>query len=558
MKKLKKLYSVLSKKERWIICVSLFFFIISSVYLGVSHYFKNTKEVPAYEGEYVEGMIGQPRLINPILCQTSDIDSDLAALVYSGLLKLNHQGELVNDLAESYEISEDRLTYTFQIKKDIFWHDQEKLSADDIIFTIKTIQNDDFYSPLRASWKGVKIEKVDDYAVRFILKNIYSPFLNNLTVGILPKHLWESFGANNFHQAECNLMPKGAGPYRVEQFIKDKDGKISSMELLANENYYFKTPFIEKLTFKFFKDEDEIISAFNRKELKGINYLSPENKTTIIDLDSVNVYRLNIPRYFAVFFNQTKSKALSDKTVRLALAYAINKNKLIEDVLYNEGNTIETPIPPGILGYTPNTKVYDYALEHANNILEADGWIDSDGDGIREKDDVKIEFTMVSTDGPELSKTAILLQEMWKEIGAEVKIKNVQISELENDYIKSREYEVILFGEILNYDPDPFAFWHSSQKKESGLNLALYDNAEVDKLLEEARQETDQNIRVEKYMKFQEIIIEDIPAVFLYSPNYLYIHNRSVRGVELNNIVVPSNRFNGVEEWYVKTKRVWK
>ena len=549
---------MLGKKERWIIYVSLFLIIISFLYLGVSHYFENTKEVPAYEGEYTEGMVGQPRFINPILCQTSDIDSDLSALVYSGLLKLNHQGELVNDLAESYEISEDRLTYTFQIKKDITWHDWEKLSADDIVFTIKTIQNDDFYSPLRASWKGVKIEKVDDHTVRFILRNAYSPFLNNLTVGILPKHLWESFEASNFHQAECNLMPKGTGPYKVEQFVKDKEGKISSIELLANEDYYSKPPFIKKFTFKFFKDETEMVSAFNRKELKGINYLSPENKKMIIDLESANIYRLNIPRYFAVFFNQTKSKALSDKTVRTALAYAVDKNKLVENILYGEGNPVETPIPPGILGHNPNTKIYDYALEHAKNILEADGWIDSDNDGIREKDDIKIEFTMVSTDCPELSKTSVLLQEMWKELGIDVKIKNIQGSELENDYIKPREYDALLFGEILNYDPDPFAFWHSSQKMEYGLNLALYDNTEVDGLLEEARQETDQTVREEKYRKFQEIIAEDIPAIFLYSPNYLYVHNRLVQGVELNNIVIPSNRFNGVEEWYVKTKRVWK
>ena len=165
---------------------------------------------------------------------------------------------------------------------------------------------------------------------------------------------------------------------------------------------------------------------------------------------------------------------------------------------------------------------------------------------------------MVSTDWPELSKTSVLLQEMWKELGANVKIENIQGSELENDYIKPREYDALLFGEILNYDPDPFAFWHSSQKMEYGLNLALYDNTEVDGLLEEARQETDQNVREEKYKKFQEIIAEDIPAIFLYSPNYLYVHSKSVRGVELKNIVIPSNRFNGVENWYVKTERVWK
>jgi len=533
--------------------------------LGVSHYLKNTVEAPAYDGEYIEGMVGQPRFINSVLCQTSDIDSDLSALIYSSLLKLDNEGKLINDIAENYEIEEDGLSYIFYIKKGVKWHDGKELTVDDIIFTIQTIQNGDFNSPLQTSWKGIRAEKIDDYAVRFILKNTYSPFLNNLTFGILPKHLWEFTEVSNFPLTEHNLTPIGTGYYKFKQFTKDREGKISSIEFVVNKEYYSKVPFIAKLTFKFFQTEEDAIAAFNRKEIKGINYLSPRNKKRIIDLEKANLYRLHLPRYFAIFFNQTKSKALSDKTVRLALSYALDKNKLIEEILDGEGSAAETPIPPQLLGYNPETKIYDYAEEHAKNILESEGWIDSDGDGIREKkegeedeEEIKLEFTIVTTDWPELLESAKMLQEMWGKIGAHVEIKSIQANELKNDYIKPREYEALLFGEILNYDPDPFAFWHSSQKKESGLNLSLYDNLEVDKLLEEARQETDQDIRAEKYRKFQELVVEDIPVIFLYSPNYLYLHNNSVQGVDLNNIVIPSNRFNGIENWYVKTKRVWK
>jgi len=565
-KKLKKLYSVLSKKERGIIFVSLFLVFISSAYLGTSHYLKNTVEAPAHGGEYIEGMVGQPRFINPVLCQTSDIDSDLSALIYSSLLKLNSEGKLINDIAENYEVSDDGLEYIFYIKKDIKWHDKKELTVDDIIFTIQTIQNGDFNSPLQTNWRGIRTEKIDDYTIRFILKNAYSPFLNNLTFGILPKHLWEFTEVSNFPLTEYNLTPIGTGYYKFKQFTKDREGKISSIELVANENYYSEVPFISRLTFKFFKTEEDTIAAFNRKEIKGINYLSPRNKKRIIDLDKTTLHKLHLPRYFAVFFNQTKSKALSDKTVRLALSYALDKDKMINEILNGEGSRAETPIPPQLLGYNPNTKIYDHAEEHAGNILTAEGWIDSDEDGIREKKQgqdeeeeiIKLEFTLVTTDWPELIESAKMLQEMWGKIGARVEIKTIQASELKNDYIKPREYEALLFGEILNYDPDPFAFWHSSQKKESGLNLSLYDNLEVDKLLEEARQETDQEIRAEKYRKFQELVTEDIPVIFLYSPNYLYLHNNSVQGVELNNIVIPSNRFNGIENWFVKTMRLWK
>ncbi len=541
--------------------------LINSAYLASSYFYKNTQEVPNFGGEYIEGMVGQPRFINPILAQTNDIDSDLSSIIYSSLLKLDSEGELVNDLAESYEISEDNLTYTFHIKKGVKWHskkdlgdDKKELTVDDIIYTIQTIQNPEFNSSLRANWTGIRTEKIDDYTVQFILKNSYAPFLNNLTFGILPKHLWSLIKTNNFPLAEYNFRPVGSGPYMFKQLSKDKEGKIISIELEINNDYYSQKPFIKKLVFQFFQNEEDVILAFNRKEINGINYLSPDNKEMVINFENSNIHRLKIPRYFAIFFNQTKNKALSDKEVRLALSHGIDKNRLIQEVLNSEGSPSDSPIPAQLLGHNPNIKIYDYAQEHAKNTLDSAEWIDTDGDGIREKEDVKIEFTLVIPNQKELRETGELIQQMWKEIGVAVEIKEVstETNELSDSYIKPREYEAILVAQILNYDPDPFAFWHSSQKKETGLNLSLYDNPEVDKILEEARQESNNETRAEKYKKFQELLIKDIPAIFLYSPNYLYVHGKSIRETDFNNIVIPSDRFNGIENWYMKTKRIWK
>ncbi|MFA6096121.1 MAG: peptide ABC transporter substrate-binding protein [Candidatus Paceibacterota bacterium] len=537
----------------------LILIIASSNYLAITYYLNNTKEAPDYGGEYVEGMVGQPRFINPVLAQTNDIDSDLSTLIYSGLMKIDEKGNLVNDIAERYEISEDKLVYTFYLKKGVKWHDGKDLTADDVIFTLQTIQNKDFNSPLRTNWKGIRAEKIDDHAIKFTLKNAYSPFLNNLTFGILPKHLWEFIGSGNFPLAEYNLTkPVGSGPYKFKQFSKDKSGRINSIELASNENYYFKEPYIKKVIIKFFQNEDEIISAFNRREIKGINYILPSSRKNIVDSENTNIYRLNIPRYFAIFFNQTKSKPLSDKAVRIALAHAVDRKKLVDEVYSGEGVIVDSPIPSQIMGSNPDVKTYEYSAEEAKNILENAGWKDGDGDGIREKDGVKIEFSLITTDWQEAKEVSLKLRDMWKEIGANVEIKNLDINDIQNNYVKQRSYEALLFGEILNYDPDPFAFWHSSQKKDPGLNYSLYDNPEADKLLEEARQETDQSLKIEKYKKFQELVVEDMPAIFLYSPYYLYVQNRSIGGTNLNSIVIPSNRFNGIENWYAKTKRLWK
>ena len=206
--------------------------------------------MPSFGGEYVEGMVGQPRFINPILAQKNDIDSDLSSIIYSSLLKLDSEGKLVNDLAESYEIGEDNLTYTFHIKKGVKWHskkdswdDRKELTADDIIYTIQTIQNPEFNSSLRANWTGVRTERIDDYTIQFILKNNYAPFLNNLTFGILPKHLWSLIKTSNFPLAEYNFRPVGSGPYMFKQLTKDREGKIISIELEANNDYYNQKPY---------------------------------------------------------------------------------------------------------------------------------------------------------------------------------------------------------------------------------------------------------------------------------------------------------------------------
>lgn len=530
--------------------------IASSAYVGVKYYFDNTVEVAANGGEYSEAVVGTTRFINPILSQTNDIDADLVTLTFSSLLKTGENGQLENDLAESYEVSEDKLTYTFHIKRGVLWHDGEILDADDIIYTIKTIQNGSYYSPLIANWQGVRAEKVDDYTVNLILRNTYSPFLNNLTFGILPQHLWGQVDASAFPLSELNFQPVGSGPYKFNNLKKDKNGKIISFELLANEDYYGQKPHIRKVTFKFYSNENDAIAAFNKKEVKGINYVSPHNLHKISDIEDRSANRLNIPRYYAVFFNQTQSKVLADKTVRLALSYGVDKDRLIDEVQKGEGQRIDTPIPSPLLGHNPGTKIYDFAKEHAQNILAEAGWVDSDGDGIREKNGERLAFTLTATNWNDIAATALQLQEMWKEIGAEVTIENAE--NIQESHIKPRAYQAVIYGEILNYDPDPFPFWHSSQKKDPGLNLALYDNTDADRILEEARKEINPEIRAQKYQEFQNILIEDIPAIFLYSPNYLYLQDNSIKGLGARNIIVPSDRFNNVENWYIKTKRITK
>ena len=205
---------------------------------------------------------------------------------------------------------------------------------------------------------------------------------------------------------------------------------------------------------------------------------------------------------------------------------------------------------------------YPFDINKAKEILRKNGWEDEDNDGVLEKkiekETIDFEIELTTVDQKELKEVAEILKNQWEELGIKVNLNIVGDDNIINEFIRPREYQALLFGEILSPEIDPFSFWHSSQKRDPGLNLSCYSNERVDNLLEEARQSLDREERVKKYDEFQKIIIEDVPAIFLYTPNYLYPVNKKVKGIELKKLPLPCWRFSNIQNWYVKTKRVWK
>lgn len=514
------------------------------------HHF--TIAAPDYGGSYTEGLIGTPQFINPLLAQASDADRDLAKIFYPGLMKYDNSGNLVPDLAESYQISDNGLEYTFTLKKNIKWHDDQPLTADDVIFTIKILQNSDYGSIQRINWQGIEVEKINDQVVKLKLKNKYAQFLNNTTTGLLPKHLWEKVKPSVFALSELNFNPIGSGPYKLKRVGKDGNGLPRSYELSAFEDFYDGKPYIKNLVFRFYDTEDQLISAYNNSNIQGLGFVSPEKLKNIKFLQRVEIKEIKLPRFFAAFFNQNQTKLLADKNIRLALNYATNKPELVEKVLKNHGLAINSPL---LKEFTESNvpQKFNYDKEFAKQILENSNWKDGDKNGVREKD--KQELALTVTTVPELSKTAELLKKQWEEVGFKINIKIETFAEIQPT-IKDRNYEILLFGEVQGLNFDPFSFWHSSQKKDPGLNLALYDNKSADKILEESRQTLDPADRRKKDNDFEKILLEDAPAVFLYSPYYLYLPASKIKGDDLYILSLPSDRFDNVSRWYIETKRV--
>ncbi len=522
----------------------------------ISIYHAKTRVIADFGGEYKEGSVGQPAHINPVLALSNDIDSDLSQIIYNGLLKYDKQGKLIPDLAESYEISDDKTTYTFHLRKNVTWHDGTPFTAGDVLFTFNLISDPTYKSPLRSNWQGVTADSPDNYTIVF-KTTPYVGFLNNATFGILPKHLWESIKPDNFSLTSLNLEPIGTGPFKYSSVQKDSRGNILSYKLVANPNYYAGKPYLSRITFNFYTDEKSAIDAYVRKEIMGISSLSTGNITLIKNQKNSVIYELPIPRYFAVFINQVKSLPLADNQVRQALNYATNRDELIKTVLNGEGTPIYSPILSGMIGYSPDLGRVSFDIEKAKQILDDAGWKISDS-GIREKNGKQLEINLVTTDWDEFSKSAEVLKNQWGKIGIKVNVNDYSVSDIQQNYIRPREYEALLFGQSVGADPDPYSFWHSSQQKDPGLNLALFGDSTTDKLIEDGRVEFDAQKRTQDYIDFQNALVKELPAIFLYSPKYIYPVNKSLQGIDIQNLVSPSKRFSEIEKWYITTKRIWK
>jgi peptide/nickel transport system substrate-binding protein len=469
-------------------------------------------------------------------------------------MKYDEQLLPVPDLAEKYEISEDQKVYTVYLKHDIKWHDGKDLTASDVIYTIISIQNPDYKSPLYRSFNGIIIDKVDDYTIKFTLTQPYASFLNLLTTGIIPQHIWYDTAASTAKLAIYNQKPIGSGPFKFKNLVKEKNGQINSFSLEKNQTYYGKTPYINNIYFKFYPDYESAIEGLTNKEIRNLNFLPKEYLKKIGKRD-LNLYSIDLSQYTALFFNSKNNEHLKNIKIRQALAYAIDKNKIVEDILQNQGQIIDGPILKNFIGYSPDITKYEYNPKKALEILTADGWtVDKE---LLKKKDADLKIILTTVDQVEYVKVANLIKDFWSSIGINVELQILAKEKIETDTLIPRNYQILLYGEVLGYDPDLFAFWHSSQREAPGLNLANYANRGVDQLLEEARQINDNTIRDAKYKELQKLLIDDLPGIFLYSPNYIYPINKKIKGLTVQKIALPSDRFINIENWYIKTKKQW-
>lgn len=604
-KQLKYVGRFLSAREkrliRLLLGVCTFVATLSIVFFIVKH----VEAMPASGGEYSEGFVGQPKFLNPLFSSTNEVDSDAVALLYSGLFSYNEKRELVSDLAARYSASDDHKIYDVTLKPNLHWSDGEPLTASDVVFTFETIQNPEVGSPLSASFQGVKIEKINDLTVRFTLKQAFTPFIHTLVTGIIPEHIWGTIdNPSHIKLAKTNLEPVGSGAWQFDRLVKRDGGGIEAVSLVPNKNYYAAAPMIKTFTMRFFSDQSSMLDALKTHKILAISF-PPRLTTSTVAAKNLVSYPVELPQYTAIFFNLDLNPFLKDKNLRSALTVAIDKQAIITEALSGEGKAIASPILPGMVGYTTDLTAITTTVDEANRLLDKNwqriqpeeyfslrsdelkkerGTIDPktkkvsttpDVDAAvlsdvqkemsasqtfyrRDKKNLLLHLTITTVDTPEYQRVAEYIAKDWQALGIETTIKPIDRQFFLRNVIKNRDYDVVLYGEVVGGDPDPFPFWHSSQVNYPGLNLSLYTNRTVDGLLEDARATTDPLARAKLYKTFQQTLINDAPAVFLYTPLYSILMSSDVKNVSIPPLVLPSDRYKLFAPWYIKTHWVWK
>ncbi len=506
--------------------------------------------IPEKGGTFTEGIVGTPSLVNPVLA-SSQADKDATALIFSGLMRKTGSGELVPDLAESFTASEDGKTYTFTLRDELTFHDGKPLTSADVLYTIRQVENPLVKSPRRLAWDQIQVEAPDAKTVVITLPESNSGFLEKTTLGILPMHLWQDVSPDQFASSVQNTEAVGSGPYKITKTKRHSSGLVYEYHLKAFKKS-FEMPLVESVNILFYDNAESANHDLANHNIDAEGGIDPESVKTLDDKSEV--VTLSLPRVFGLFFNQNQATFFADKDVRTAIAMSIDTERIAKVVLGGYAVPLHGVLPGADEGIT-----FDPAK--AIEMLDKAGWKKQE-DGTRTKmvgkEEKTLEFTIATGDAPELSSAAEVILENLRDVGVKVFIKPYELGLLNQTIIRPRKYDSLLFGQVVNQPSDLYAFWHSSERTDPGLNVALYTSVKADKALESAIHEQDTDKRAEFLASAINTISTDVPAVFLYSPEYVYALPTKLQGFTGSQVAQPQDRFADIRSWYVRTNKIWK
>jgi peptide/nickel transport system substrate-binding protein len=516
-----------------------------------------TVEKPAAGGTYIEGVLGFWERINPILAPpmapANSVDQDLSVLVFDGLTSLDEAGKATPALATEWQVSEDGTEYEFTLRQDVLWHDGAPFTAQDVAFTVQAIQDPDYQGDPNLSelWRNVKVEQMDSHTLRFTLEEPFPSFLLYTTMGILPAHLLGSVPAADLPTAEFSTRsPVGTGMFMVDSVAQDE------VVLVANPNFWGPKPYLDQIEFWFYPNWDGLLEDYRQGNIYGFHPPNHQDVSVLVEEPELQLYSAQLAGYGLVYLNLGRDTLpfFQVQEVRQALLYGLDRRALIDRALAGQGMVADSPIPPFLWAYDPSVRQYGYDPERAIGLLDASGWMDSDGDRVRDKEGQELAFTLLTSDDPAMAQMAEEIVRQWSEIGIDATIRAVS-NEAAVEFVRNRNFDSALVEVELTADPDPYPLWHSTQV-ESGQNFSGFANDEADRVMEEARLTADLELLADLYRTFQQIFAEEVPSLLIYYPVYTYAVDSRVRDVQLSPLLHTSDRFRNVQQWYLETEEI--
>jgi peptide/nickel transport system substrate-binding protein len=558
-----------ARRIRWQILIAA---VSSALVLGLMAYLAVTSAAvprPLSGGAYVEGVVGAPQQLNPLVSDPArdPVAADIRALLFDGLMRIGPDGLPEPALAESWEVDDAGVVYTFTIRGDVRWHDGTPLTVDDALFTLRAIQNRGFAGDpsISAIWRDILVDRVGERGIRCKLAAPFAPFLSLATFPLLPAHLLAGLPPEQWHTAPFSLKPIGTGPYRLAEI----DGQHALLS--ANPGYFGGRPFVDSIDLRFFANPQAARSALTRGEIQGLGFLGTSDLSQIDLPRGFTRHALPLDGAVQLAFN-TRSGPLADEGLRRALAVGLNKDELIKRTLDGQVRPLDTPILPGWWAASPKIVWYPPDPQRAADVLTSLDYT-LGGDGVRVRDGKPLVLPLITSGEADRVAAANEIARQWGALGVRVEVQTLDADTL-RQRLAQHDFTLALYGvQRLGADPDVYEQWHSSQA-ERGNNYAGLQDEQIDELLFNARRELDVAARAPSYEAFQRRWVELAPSIMLYQPLFVYVATSDLEGLgfeKLSGPVIPEGgsadvaesqllvgregRFRNVLRWFIRSAR---
>jgi peptide/nickel transport system substrate-binding protein len=517
---------------------------------------------PVSGGQVVEAVAGTPGPLNPLFEQGAN-EREIDSLIYQGLTTINPKQQVVGLLAKSWTMSQDGLSYAFTLRNDVRWADGAPFNADDVMFTFATFQSPDYQDPTQQLWKDVAVEKVNAQQVKFTLKAPSAAFPLALRQAILPKHLFQGVAiADMTRSPRSGARAIGTGPFKVASISSDRH-----VVTLDRNPYANPRPYLDHFVFRSYPTPADAMDAVSRGEADTFGDLVPQGAAALAKQPGLNLMQISTFNFVAVLFNLTPDLSVyfNPPAVRQALTKAIDRKRIVNNVLEGHADPASGPIPPTDWAYSRQTaEKYPYNPAQAAKALQDAGWTMNLQTGVLEKGGRSFQVHLVTADAYPYRQVAESVRDQLRLVGVQVLIEPVPASVLVSKYLVGKQFQLALADFENGSDPDQSGLWHSGAAADS-LNFTSADRlpkqALIDKDLEDGIGKiesgvvkTDEATRRATYADFQDLMADAAPAIFLFEPHYTYVVSRRVRGVHTNPVIEPTDRFEYVTDWFATTQ----